>query len=129
MADKKKVVYIAGPITGVEEYWKPFEKAEDDLTALGYIPLSPARLPQGMTNEKYMRICFALIDSADAVLVLGGDYSEGVQVEWSYCRYIGKPIVTLRKDVRDCADPFKGDRQPDDIVFAWLKHDLQEVLK
>lgn len=131
MADKKKVVYIAGPITGVEEYWKPFEKAEDDLTALGYIPLSPARLPQGMTNEQYMRICFALIDSADAVLVLGGDYSEGVQVEWGYCRYIGKPIVTLRKSVRDCADPLMhgGGPQPDDIVFAWLKHDLQEVLK
>ena len=130
MADKKKVVYIAGPITGVKEYWKPFEKAEDDLTALGYIPLSPARLPQGMTNEQYMRICFAMIDSADAVLVLDhSEYSEGVQVEWGYCRYIGKPIVTPRKSVCDCADPIKKGRQPADIVFAWLKHDLQEVLK
>lgn len=132
MADKKKVVYIAGPITGVEEYWKPFEKAEDDLTALGYIPLSPARLPQGMTNEKYMRICFALIDSADAVLVLDGPYSEGVQVEWGYCRYIGKPIVTLRKYAderpRMLGDE-SGRRNPDDVIYAWLKHDLQEVLK
>lgn len=123
MADKKKVIYIAGPITGVEEYWKPFEKAEEDLIALGYIPLSPARLPQGMTNEQYMRICFALIDSADAVLVLDHQYSEGVQVEWGYCRYVGKPIVTLRKHGIECEG-----RNPDDIVFAWLKHDLQEVL-
>ena len=124
MAEKKKVVYIAGPITGVEEYWKPFEKAEDDLTALGYIPLSPARLPQGMTNEQYMRICFALIDSADAVLVLNhSQYSEGVQVEWRYCRYIGKPIVTQRSFAVEA-----DGKHPDDIVFAWLKHDLQEVL-
>lgn len=123
MGEEKKVVYIAGPITGVEEYWKPFEKAEEDLTAMGYIPLSPARLPQGMTNEKYMRICFALIDSADAVLVLDHQYSEGVQVEWGYCRYVGKPIVTLRKHGIECEG-----RNPDDIVYAWLKHDLQEVL-
>ena len=123
MADKKKVVYIAGPITGVKEYWKPFEKAEEDLTALGYISLSPARQPQGMTNAQYMRICFAMIDCADAVLVLDGPYSEGVQLEWNYCQYTGKPIIRQRTVSQDCEG-----RQPDDIVLAWLKHDLQEVL-
>lgn len=97
MADKKKVVYISGPITGVDRYWEAFEKAEDDLTALGYTPLSPSRLPQGMTNEQYMRICFAMIDSADAVLVLDGPYSKGVQTEETYCRYIGKPIIKQRQ--------------------------------
>lgn len=117
MGEQQKVVYIAGPITGVKEYWKPFEKAEEDLTALGYIPLSPARLPQGMTNEQYMRICFAMIDSADAVLVLGGSYSEGVQVEWGYCRYIGKPIVKTSLDGTGSH-----------LAFARLKQDLQEVL-
>ncbi len=117
MTDKKKVVYIAGPITGVEEYWKPFEKAEDNLTALGYIPLSPARLPQGMTNAQYMRICFAMIDSADAVLVLGGVYSDGVQAEWDYCRYIGKPIVKTSREGAASS-----------LAFARLKQDLQEVL-
>lgn len=119
MTDKKKVIYIAGPITGVEEYWKPFEKAEEDLIALGYIPLSPARLPQGMTNEKYMRICFALIDSADAVLVLDhSKYSEGVQVEWGYCRYIGKPIVATSSEAYGRH-----------LAFARLKRDLEEALK
>lgn len=124
MADKKKVVYIAGPITGVDKYWEPFEKAEDDLIALGYIPLSPARLPQGMTNEQYMRICFAMIDSADVVLVLDGPYSEGVQVEGTYCNYTGKPVVMQRK-----WPSVEGGKNPDDIVFAWLKHDLEEVTK
>lgn len=122
MDDRKKVIYISGPITGVKNYWEPFEKAEDDLTALGYIPLSPARLPQGMTNEQYMRINFALIDSADAVLFLAEDRycSEGMELEKAYCRYIGKPRVIQRRD-------FYGERTPEDIEFAWLKHDLEEV--
>ena len=120
---QKKVVYIAGPITGVERYWEPFEKAEDDLTALGYIPLSPSRLPQGMTNAQYMRICLAMIDSADAVLVIGDRYSEGVNVEGAYSHYVGKPVVMLRH--RDWG---KGCENPDEVRFAWLKHDLEEVM-
>lgn len=123
MKNKRKVVYIAGPITGVEEYWKPFEKAEKDLTALGYIALSPAKQPQGMTNAQYMRICFAMIDCADAVLVLDGAYSEGVQLEWNYCQYTGKPIIRQRQFAIEA-----DGTHPDDIVLAWLKHDLQEVL-
>lgn len=29
--ERKKVIYIAGPITGVERYWEAFEKAEDSI--------------------------------------------------------------------------------------------------
>lgn len=88
----KKVVFISGPITGVEKYWEAFEAAEDELQAAGFIPLSPARLPQGMTNVRYQRICMALIDSADAVLFLPGwRASRGATLENHYCRYIDKP--------------------------------------
>lgn len=47
----KKVIYIAGPITGVPCYWEAFEDAEDELIALGYIPLSPAHMPSGLERE------------------------------------------------------------------------------
>lgn len=121
--EKKKVIYISGPITGVAKYWEPFEQAEDDLTALGYIPLSPAHLPEGMTDEQYMRICFAMIDSADAVLFVKGiDASDGVELENKYAKYIGKPRVALR-------DGGVFGTNPRDIVQAWLKHDLEEVFK
>lgn len=63
----KKVIYIAGPITGVPRYWEAFEAAEDELIALDYIPLSPAHMPSGLENEKAMRICLAMIDARDLV--------------------------------------------------------------
>lgn len=90
---KKPVVYIAGPITGVERYWEPFEKAEEELEAAGFIALTPTRLPLGLTVEQYMRIDMAMIDSADAVLLLPGwTGSPGALVEYNYCNYIGKPV-------------------------------------
>jgi nucleoside 2-deoxyribosyltransferase len=121
--EQKKVVYISGPIKGVEKYWEAFEQAEDDLTALGYIPLSPARLPGGMTLAQYMRINFAMIDSADAVLFLADwDRSEGACLEYQYCEYIGKPRVPQRTREWD------GREHPREVTLAWLKHDLVEVL-
>lgn len=90
---KKKVVYISGPITGVERYWEAFEKAEEELEAAGYIALVPTRLPKGLTNEQYMRIDLAMIDVADAVLFLpGSGNSKGAFMEFQYCDYIGKPV-------------------------------------
>lgn len=94
MADRKKIVYIAGPITGVPEYWVPFEQAEDELEARGYIALTPTRLPYGMNKAQYMRICFAMIDSADAVLLVGNwPESGGACLERHYCEYIDKPYA------------------------------------
>ena len=79
----RKVIYIAGPITGVKRYWEAFEKAEDELLALGFIPLSPSRLPGGLTNAQYARLNFP-----------GWDDSKGAKLEMSYCIYIDKPIIT-----------------------------------
>jgi hypothetical protein len=91
-AERKKVIYIAGPVTGVERYWEPFEKAQDEIEAAGFIALSPTWQPKGMSNEQYMRICMAMIDSADGVLFLPGwNSSLGALLERNYCDYIGKP--------------------------------------
>lgn len=91
---KIKTIYISGPITGVDEYWKPFEEVDDILTAAGYTVLTPSRLPSGMSNAQYMRIDLATIDCADAVFFLPKFFeSQGARLEWDYCQYIGKPCI------------------------------------
>lgn len=93
--ERKTVVYIAGPITGVEKYWEAFEKAEDEILAIGCIPLSPSRLPVGLTEEQYMRISLATIDVVDAVYFLPGwAHSKGARLEYEYSAYKHKLIFT-----------------------------------
>lgn len=88
------IVYLSGPITGVPKYWEAFEKAEDFLTSLGWAVLSPAKHPQGLTNEQYMRIDFAMIDVADVVFFLPGwSGSAGSKLELNYCFYTEKPVA------------------------------------
>ena len=92
---EKKVVYIAGPITSVKEYWKPFEQAADEILAMGYTPLTPTCLPYDISNEKAMRICLSMIDQADAVYFLPGwNLSVGANLEMYYCKYTNKPHTT-----------------------------------
>ena len=93
--ERKKVIYIAGPITGVEHYWEAFERAEDELIGYGFIPITPTRLPGGLTPAQYAKINLATIDAADAVYFLPGwDESMGARLEMDYCFYTGKPIFT-----------------------------------
>lgn len=84
-------VYIAGKITGDPGYRDKFAAAEIQLGWQGNIVLNPAELPEGMSPADYMRICFAMIDVADAVVFLpGAADSEGARLEKAYCKYIGK---------------------------------------
>lgn len=122
--ETKKTIYLSGPIAGVAKYWEAFEKVEDQVMGLGHIVLSPSHLPEGMTNEQYMRICFAMIDCADAVLFLpGSEGSDGAMLEYKYCQYTKKPFTILQ----DCDR--LGVPYPEKVAHAWLEHQLEEVLK
>lgn len=98
----KKSVYIAGPITGVTHYWEQFETEMDNVEAAGYIPLSPTWQPKGLSNAQYMRMCLAMIDSADAVLFLPGWHrSTGSILEMTYCQYTDKPYSHTIKGLEE----------------------------
>jgi hypothetical protein len=48
-----------------------------------------------MGREDYMRICFAMIDVADAVVFLpDAAESAGARLEMAYCEYIEKEYET-----------------------------------
>lgn len=107
-------IYIAGKISGDPEYklkfqdvdlniWYALGAASYDTPQPRYDPalvepivLNPARLPEGMEPADYMRICFAMIDSADLVMFLP-DWADstGATLEMYYCKYIYKPIAVL----------------------------------
>ena len=89
-------VYIAGKITGNENYREEFARAQAELEKDGHTVLNPAVLPEGLTKGEYMRICFSMIDIADEVRFLPGwQDSKGAKVEYAYCLYVGKRVIDL----------------------------------
>ena len=97
-------VYIAGGITGVENY-KPLRGREAAAAAGGRGPadqhgallvLNPAELPEGWPNGLYMDVCLAMIRAADLVVFLPGwERSRGASLEMQYSRYEGKPVYKI----------------------------------
>ena len=92
-------VYIAGKITGDPDYQIKFTAYEQAYISKGWTVLNPARLPSNMQPADYMRICLAMIDSADIVIFLP-DYEEspGAMLEYSYCKYINKHTAFVSKE-------------------------------
>ena len=108
-------VYIAGKITGNENYKAKFAEAEEKLRELGHIPLNPAVLPEGVEKADYMRICLAMLDSADAIAPrLSWTRSDGAAIEMSLARYTDKKtdrhvVDTVRAKTRRARRPSGGD--------------------
>jgi nucleoside 2-deoxyribosyltransferase len=86
------VAYIAGPITGRENFAKPFNDAASKLRQSGWQVLNPAELPPGMTEPAYMDICLAMVRHCDAILMLPGwEDSDGATCERALAIKCGKP--------------------------------------
>ena len=97
------IVYLAGRMYGLPDYGrKQFAEAEERLKRMGHTVLNPASLPIGMPDEKYMPICLAMIDQADAVYLLNGfNDSPGARLESEYAGYQRKKIVYEAYEVWD----------------------------
>ena len=97
----KPKIYIAGKITGDPDYKAKFEEAENFYKKKGYTVLTPTWMPIGMQPADYMRICFAMIDTADVVAFLPGyEASPGAQLEYAYCLYTDKNVHHYEDEIR-----------------------------
>lgn len=85
-------VYLAGKITGDPNYREKFAAAAKKLEErAGVTVISPAVTPEGLKKADYMRICFAMLESADtAVFLPDWEDSPGAQLEKHWCEYVGK---------------------------------------
>lgn len=101
MSNKCRKLYIAGKISGDNDYRAKFNQAKNKLKKLGYIVLNPAELPEGMKPADYMEICFSMIRCADVIAFLP-DWKEssGATLEHAYCAYIGKKIMYQERGKR-----------------------------
>ena len=92
-------VYLAGKITGDQNYREKFAAAAKKLEErAGVTVISPAVTPEGLKKADYMRICFAMLESADTAAFLPDwEDSPGAQLEKHWCEYVGKKMVFLMK--------------------------------
>jgi len=112
--DAKLKIYIAGPMTGIEDFNFPlFFETEEKLKELGYETLNPAKNDgadvktatqnaisaslSGATWSSYMRRDLSNLCLSDAVCVLPNwKSSKGASLEVQVAEALGMPIYTLK---------------------------------
>lgn len=88
----KTKIYLAGKITGDPNYREKFKSAARVLTALGYVVLNPAILPDGLSEPGYMRISLTMLEESDMTVFLPDfQESKGALIEQAWCQRTGKP--------------------------------------
>lgn len=91
-------IYIAGKITGLDDFKKNFKKAEEMLVKKGYAVMNPAVLNTGFEHEEYMHVCYAMIDTCDTVYFLTNwKDSKGAKMEMQYAKTKELKIILEEK--------------------------------
>lgn len=103
------IFYLAGKIRNNPYYREQFKTAEEFINHMEqeamHTALSPANLPDNLETIKYMPICLAMLEQADAICIIRDAEhpmliytSEGTRIELLYAKYQKKEVyyLTLR---------------------------------
>ena len=90
-------LYIAGPMTGYNEYNYPaFNDAEKLLKSVGYEVLNPARQGFGLEYHDYLKLALADVFECDGIALLRNwDESPGALAEVALADCLGKDSSEL----------------------------------
>lgn len=92
---QKEIIYISGPMEGVENYEKNFKKAEEDFTEAGYKVVNPANIDvTGMSREDILDMDLELLRECDAICMLKGwQQSCGANREYGFALAEGMDVM------------------------------------
>jgi len=123
-------IYVAGKITGLDNYKEIFAEVEAELLELGHEIMNPAVLPAGFEWDEYMHICFAMIDVCEALFMIGNWVdSVGATNEHLYAEANKKYIMydkCLVRPIKVLTPPTKGLRSKVSTVDEWLSDDIRK---
>ena len=87
-------VYLAGKITGDDNYKEKFKEVETMLIDQDCKVMNPAILPEGFNHDEYLHICFAMIEVCDTVMFLDDwEDSPGAKAEHDLAKLLDKKII------------------------------------
>lgn len=95
-----KKVYIAGKITGQDNFEELFEIAEKEIETMGYIPVSPTKLEHyhDKTWNSYMRECIKSLVTCDTIYLLSNWMeSRGARAEFEIANILELTVLEQNK--------------------------------
>ncbi|EGR3042601.1 DUF4406 domain-containing protein [Vibrio parahaemolyticus] len=119
-----KKFYIAGPVSKEPGgNYAAFKQVADQITESGHIALYTSLLPQGMSEEEYMKFAHAMLEVCDVVVLLHRwSMSDGAVAEFHWAVKLGKNII------REEQLPLVFQRRNVDSVLCAVTNEVVEMV-
>lgn len=106
---RKPVVFISGPMTGIDNYNRDvFHQEANQLRHFGFTVLNPAIFPDGLAHHQYLAMTLVMLEQADAIYLLEDwENSVGAQAEVIRARELNLMFLGQSWDVLWAAAAFR----------------------